>query len=74
MKSIETASQVLRVMVAGVTGNSNDANLPKTAECIKKRLIETTTEETQMCFIKVLEKGTEEVDSKVAARIAQLRE
>lgn len=70
--SIQTASQVLMVMVNASAAQSEDLNLPKTVECIKQRTIETLTEETQYCFIQVLEKGTENLSAKMAAKISQL--
>lgn len=61
-------------MVSGNIKETNDSNLPLVAECIKTRLIETTSKETQECFIEVIQQGTEDVSKKIVAKISQLRE
>lgn len=69
--AVQTASKVLQVIVnAGF--KPEEANLPVVAECIKTRLIETTNEETQECFLEVIQKGTEDVSQAVALKVAQL--
>jgi hypothetical protein len=53
-KSIDVASKVIDVMVSGDIKDSETANLPKVAECIKSKIVEYTSTETEECLIKVI--------------------
>ena len=53
--AISVVSDVIKVMISGDITSTNDLGLPKVAQCIKSRLVETRRKEYETCVITALD-------------------
>ncbi len=69
-ESAKVASEVIKVVVAGQYKKTHKSDLPKVAQCVKKRVVQTTT--TNKCLIVALTSAEDGYMSKAAIEEAKL--
>lgn len=67
--TVKTVSHVLEVMVSADISNTDGLDLPKVAQCIKSRLVQTKQREWDECFITALDEGIANADEAVKEKI-----
>ena len=72
MDGVKISSEIIKIVVAGETLDTDKDGVDDIAECVKTKVIEDTRTEKQKCLVTALSQGLHGIDEAIKLRIREL--